>query len=211
MDNDENINFMLSRKRQKTDHKRSVFYFDENLFNKKLEIINKCTLEFYNRYEDLRTEPTLSEFIPCCTNEEKELLKECILTIKEHTNLDDETIYSGVIGYYYMTIVNEYYVLIGENFGETYFYVCFKNLFYKNSGRKLVDLITTSDEEWASFVRQKINFGSYKRKQPEKKCNEGDEGCTVNGGKKRKTNKRKTYKKKLYKKHKKTNKRSKIY
>jgi hypothetical protein len=96
------------------------------------------------------------DFEPCCSNEEQELLKKCIQTIKENTEYPDELVYFSVIKYYYATIVLEYYAT-DDRVGE---YDCYRILQKKyRVGNKLVDEITTSDAPWASKVRQLVNFG----------------------------------------------------
>ena len=96
------------------------------------------------------------DFTECCTSEESQMLIDVIMKITENKpNLSKETIYISVLYYYYSSIVLEYYA---TDFCPI---KIFKKIYCKdmniNEVISLIKEITTSDEDWSSFVRRKIN------------------------------------------------------
>jgi hypothetical protein len=149
----------------------------EKEFANILSLINKCVKDWYFQYFP---ENMHSEFTPCCSEEEKDILRKCIILVEEHTDFKSKDIYMGVIEYYYYSIVLEYYA------SEENLFNCFD--MHKSEYPKAVnvrDMITISDEPWASKVRRLINFAAKK------------------GGKRLR---HKLYRKKSYKKKRKTQK-----
>lgn len=124
------------------------------MFTRLISKINKCVNNWYSIHF---TNDDKKDFTPCCSEEEKDILKKCILLVQENTNFPSNDIYLGVIEYYYSSIVLEYYAS-----KENHFY-CFD--FFNKEMPKAVnvrDMITVSDEPWASQVRRAIHFAAKK-------------------------------------------------
>jgi hypothetical protein len=127
--------------------------FDNELFNLFISYLNRYIQIEYNRYW---SKSDRKDFVECCNSEEIQMLIDVIMKITENKpKLEKETIYISVLYYYYSSIVLEYYA---TNFCPI---EIFKKKYYKsmniNEVVALIKEITTSDEEWCSFVRRKIN------------------------------------------------------
>ena len=145
--------------------------FNEELFNKIISSINNCVNRYYKR--DYPSDQI--EFTPCCTLEEKEVLKKAIGIVKQNVSslINNGTIYTAVILYYYFSIVLEYYIIIDYDKGDL---PCLKT---HSDTNKLITQITISDEEWVSEIRKllnnlsKENFLGGKRKKRRKTYRRG--------------------------------------
>lgn len=173
-------------------------YFDDDYFNKVVDSINKCVNKWYlfrNKFL-FSKDDEINDFKPCCTNEEKDILKKCIFLLLDNTDFEISDIYAGVIEYYYSTIILEYYVLSDTDFR------CFQSLNrYMPNIFKVINAITTSDESWASKVRRDINFAAIKGgKRLKLKC--GNKNYKKTNKRSNKRNNNKTYKKTNKRKHK---------
>jgi hypothetical protein len=130
--------------------------FNEQLFNNLIASINSCTEKYYaNTFPNDK-----QDFTKCCTEEEKDILKKCIQILQSESNFKsnkEEDVYSGLIQYYYSSIVLEYYVLT-----ETNDYKCFTLMNETYPGAvKVRDAITISNDPWASKIRRLINFAVF--------------------------------------------------
>lgn len=76
-----------------------------------LALLNDCTLNWFQEFVPKKY--SLGEFKPCCTNEEKAILEQCIsifLKNRQQLGFSNEEIIKGIIIYYYVSIVLPYYV-----------------------------------------------------------------------------------------------------
>jgi hypothetical protein len=165
--------------------------FNQNLFDTLSLQLNKCIRQdIEDKYSEESAADTLIDFKPCCTQKEERILKKAIVkALYVKPRINPTYVYLAVIYYYYYTIVLEYY----------FTYMCpIKMLFKKlnmpkdhvKTVERLIMDITTSNDEWASYIRRKLN-----------NWNEDSTSAFV-GGKRRKTSKRKLTKKKNAKKNK---------
>jgi len=145
-----------------------------------VDLLNQCINKYYRPYKFL-DENIYSEFTPCSC-EEIQLLGESIEPIldiftKEET-INENIIYWAVIYYYYNTIVIEYNVITCfnqyrlKNFINKFVIPDLKrkrnfieidkimNVRFRNDEilviTKIMLTIASSDEEWASFIRKKL-------------------------------------------------------
>jgi len=145
-----------------------------------IDLLNQCINKYYRPYKFL-DENIFSEFTPCSC-EEIQLIAESIETIVDiFTNqekINENIIYWAVIYYYYNTIVIEYNVITcfnqyrlknyinkfvipdlkrKRNFQEIDKII---NVRFRNDEiievTKIMLAIASSDEEWASFIRKKL-------------------------------------------------------
>lgn len=136
-----------------------TYDFDQNLFDNIVSLINRCFHLMYRVEFGYHDKNTLNEFKPCCTKEETELLHDVINKVVKHKpEIYLENIYVAVIFYYYNSIVVEYYAhdlcslkKLSRELSRISFNVDIKAI------NELVKEITTSDEEWASYARRKLN------------------------------------------------------
>jgi hypothetical protein len=159
--------------------------FNQKLFDTLSIQLNKCIRDdIEDGYSEEDVADTLIDFKPCCTQKEERILKKAIekvLYVKPR--IDATYIYLAVIYYYYYTIVLEYYITD----------MCPINMLFKKLNmpkdhvktvERLIMDITTSDDEWASYIRRKLN-----------NWNETT-SATFAGGRRKKSTKRKSSKKK---------------
>jgi hypothetical protein len=127
---------------------------DETLLKKLVEDMNTCVKSWYRQI--LREEYMYGEFIPCCSPEEFAILRDCAQIALDNLGkkIPRLSIYIGVITFYYINEIFEYYVT-DPSLGMK----CFNKFkTYAGEMNKVVKILTTSDEEWASRIRRKILF-----------------------------------------------------
>jgi hypothetical protein len=160
--------------------------FNQKLFDTLSVQLNKCIREHIETsWKDDKEilNDTLIDFKPCCTQKEERILKKAIVkALYVKPRINPTYVYLAVIYYYYYTIVLEYYIT----------YMCPINMLFKKLNmpkdhvktvERLIMDITTSDDEWASYIRRKLN-------------NWNTDTTSSFAGGKRRTNKRKLTKKK---------------
>lgn len=129
---------------------------DETLLKKMVEDMNICVKTWYRQM--LREEYMYGEFIPCCSPKEFTILRDCAQIALDNLGkkIPRLSIYTGVIAFYFINEIFEYYVT-DPSFDNKM--DCF-NKFKKYAGEmnKVVKILTTSDEEWAGKIRRKILF-----------------------------------------------------
>lgn len=161
--------------------------FNQKLFDTLSVELNKCIREdIENSWNDDKEilNDTLTDFKPCCTQKEERILKKAILkALYVKPRINPTYVYLAVIYYYYYTIVLEYYIT-----DMCPVKMLFKKLNMPKDNVKTVERlimdITTSDDEWTSYIRRKLNNWN------------ADTTSSFAGGRKRRTSKRRTSKRK---------------
>ena len=146
--------------------------FDEALFDSLILRLNKCIRESiergYNEDERELLADEMKDFRGCCTKKEQHILRKAIVTaIENNPGVDKTAVYLAVLYFYYYTIVLEYYMTDMCGVREFVAKINYpnqelervKNLVKEKAIiiENLVMKITTSDEEWCSYIRRVLN------------------------------------------------------
>ena len=119
------------------------------LFEIHLNKMNDRFLKYYKK--EFPDELAQKEFIPCCTEEQLELLAQAyiIYTSNNPNKNNNKSILRAITIFYYSTSILEYYVLEDADMPGGCFYKI------KNKGiNRIINQITYSEEAYASQLRR---------------------------------------------------------
>ena len=104
------------------------------------EEFNNCIINWFKKNKYLEENFALGEFKGCCSEDEVEIIKTCITIFLENydnqNNYDINDIARGIIGYYYATMVLEYYIMNREGVINTLIEITENGEYLDNFGNK---------------------------------------------------------------------------